>query len=84
MNLAATNPNMGLVGFGLTDAQTLITHILNLLETSGDTMKDTILTLLKLCEYVTSRNLSGIISSLMALGANFKQIAADFRAEFGL
>ena len=79
-------PNAVMMSAGVTtfDITGFVEHLANILETQGSTVVDAVRTGLNLIQYITSRNISGIIASLTVIGADFKSIAKAIRDEFGL
>ena len=79
-------PNAMMMSAGVTtfDITGFVEHLANILETQGSTVVDAVRTGLNLIQYITSRNISGIIASLTVIGADFKSIAKAIRDEFGL
>lgn len=83
MNTTAT-PLMATAGLSFIDVAEVVGHVANLLEKDGALVADLARNTLKMVQAVTSRNLVGVIQALTELNADFKQIAADIRAEFGI
>jgi len=86
MKLGTQSPNQVMMSANVTsfDLVSFVEHLANILETQGSTVVDAVRTGLNLVQFITSRNISGIIASLTVIGADFKAIAKAIRDEFGL
>lgn len=81
--VAATN-SMVKAGITLPDTQSLIQHVIHLLQTDGPLYLETIKALVKTISFFSEHDLSGILTSLAVVGADFSQIVKDFKVEFGI
>lgn len=82
--VVAATPVMGLAGLSADDVLVQIRHVVNLLETQGDTVLDIVTGALKMVRYFSTRDMIGVFTELNKQVVNVQALIAAIKAEFGL
>lgn len=72
------------VGFSWFDAEVQIRHVINLLETQGDTALAVVKGSLKLIKLATQRDMLGVFAELNSVTVNVQKLVEAIKAEFGI
>ena len=80
----AATPKMGAVGIDWLGVDGMVQHIINTLNNEGPAAAKVVADFLRLIQGVTDRNLSAIITALVAGETDIAKIVTDIRTEFGI
>lgn len=86
VNFAAmqATPTMTSVGLSWVDIEVQVKHVLNLLQTQGETALEIVRGTIRLIKAVTNREMVAVFIELKALSVNIQALIAAIKAEFGI
>lgn len=86
VNFAAmqATPMMASVGLSWVDIEVQVKHVLNLLQTQGETALEIVRGTIRLIKAVTNREMLAVFIELKALSVNIQALIVAIKAEFGI